>query len=105
MYIIDSSDIKSLISRARSVQRKRFHSVGVDKLVNSEMSSKECENLIELSNEAKGFIKKVFNKSALSTRGYYRLLKTGRTIADMEGSEKVGAPHIAEAFQLRIRES
>ena len=48
--------------------------------------------------------KEIFDKVHLSTRGYYRILKTARTIADLEESETVEAPHISEAFQLRVRE-
>ncbi|MBI2506669.1 MAG: ATP-binding protein, partial [Candidatus Colwellbacteria bacterium] len=49
-------------------------------------------------------LKQVFNRSLLSVRGYYRILKVSRTIADLENSELVEASHVAEAFQLRIRE-
>ncbi len=101
----NSSKIKSGIFRAREIQRKRFKDAGIEKFVNSEMGSRECEDLIKLSDGAEKLIKDIFNKSMLSTRGYYRLLKTGRTIADMEGDGIVEAPHIAEAFQLRIREN
>ena len=74
------------------------------KLTNSEMSSKECEELITLTTEANELLKQIFNRSMLSVRGYYRILKVARTIADLESSELVEAPHVAEAFQLRIRE-
>jgi len=43
-------------------------------------------------------------RSRLSPRGYYRLLKTARTIADLENQEKVSAEHLAEAFSYRLRE-
>ena len=89
---------------AREIQKKRFSAADTNKLVNAEMSSKECEELIAITEEADEFIKAIFDKYPVSTRGYYRLLKTARTIADLEGSEKVEKPHVAEAFQLRIRE-
>ena len=50
-------------------------------------------------------LKDVFEKSLLSARGYYRVLKTARTIADLEDSKDVRANHLAEAFQYRLRES
>ncbi|MBI4119444.1 MAG: ATP-binding protein, partial [Parcubacteria group bacterium] len=40
----------------------------------------------------------------ISARGYYRILKTARTIADLEPSENVTTEHIAEAFGYRIRD-
>ncbi|MEE8131697.1 MAG: hypothetical protein V3T98_01505 [Candidatus Paceibacterota bacterium] len=42
--------------------------------------------------------------SFVSARGYYRILKTAQTIADLEESEKVKGENLAEAFQYRIRE-
>lgn len=92
------------VTSARNIQAKRFKKAGTDKLVNAEMSSKECEEFIDISKEADDFIKEIFDKYPLSTRGYYRLLKTAQTIADIEASERVEKPHVAEAFQLRIRE-
>lgn len=100
----DSRKLKELVLRARDAQRARFEKAGIKKLTNAEMSSKECETLIELTDEANNLLKDIFTKSLLSTRGYYRILKTSRTIADIEGSEQVEPAHIAEAFQLRIRE-
>jgi len=89
---------------ARKIQTERFKKVGAKRLVNAEMSSKECEEIIDITEEADEFIKTIFDKYPVSTRGYYRLLKTAQTIADLENSEKVEKPHVAEAFQLRIRE-
>jgi len=103
----DSSDekIKVAIKRARNFQKARFRKAKREILTNSEMSSKDCEALIKLTATAEEFIKKIFDRSMLSTRGYYRLLKTAQTIADLDASEKVNENHIAEAFQLRIKES
>lgn len=95
-------EFRSSVEKARETQAKRFKET--NNLVNAEMSSKECEELISINDEADEFIKTIFDKNPLSTRGYYRLLKTARTIADIDGDDKVTQPHIAEAFQLRIRE-
>jgi magnesium chelatase family protein len=100
----DSSKTKSSIRDARKTQLERFGTAGIQKHTNAEMSSKECEELINLTDDSNKFIKDVFSRSMLTTRGYYRLLKTSRTIADLENSESVKPEHVAEAFQLRIRE-
>jgi len=96
--------LQESITNARAIQKERFKGTHEDRLTNAEMTSKECEEIIELSDEADTFIKTVFDKYPISTRGYYRLLKTARTIADLEASVRVEQPHVAEAFQLRIRE-
>lgn len=103
----DSSDekIKLAIKNARAAQKERFKKAKKKILTNSEMSSKDCEALIKLTPTAEEFIKKIFDKSQLSTRGYYRLLKTAQTIADLESSPHVNENHIAEAFQLRLKDN
>jgi len=100
----DGGRLKEAVLRARENQKERFKKAGVDKLVNAELETKECDRLIELSSKANDLLKNIFNQSLLSARGYYRLLKTARTIADLEGSEIVESPHVSEAFQLRVRE-
>lgn len=95
---------KDSVKSAREIQKERFNENKLNILTNSEMSSKDCEKLINLTKEANDFLKEIFDKTFLSTRGYYRVLKTARTIADLEKNEKVEANHIAEAFQLRVRE-
>ena len=100
----DKKDFQKQVIEARKIQDERFKKAGVKRFVNAELSSKECEELIDITEEADEFIKTIFDKYPVSTRGYYRLLKTARTIADLEGLKKVEKPHVAEAFQLRIRE-
>ena len=100
----DKKDFQKNVLEARKKQTRRFEKAGIKRFVNAEMSSKECEEFIDITDEADEFIKTIFDKYPVSTRGYYRLLKTARTIADLENSEKVEKPHVAEAFQLRIRE-
>jgi len=96
--------MREQIMRVRELQKERLASFkGI--LVNSEMTSKMCDELIELEKEADQFLKDIFEKSLISARGYYRLLKTARTIADLEESNAVKVNHVAEAFQYRLRES
>ena len=96
--------MRKKILEAREIQKERFSkSRGI--LINSEMTSKMCDELIELNKEADQFLKDIFEKSLISARGYYRILKTSRTIADLEESKDVNVGHLAEAFQYRLREN
>lgn len=86
------------IIKARDIQYKR------QRKLNAELSSKECDEFIILNKEAEGFLEKMFNKSLLTARGYYKILKIGKTIADLEGSDIVNENHLSEAFGYRLRE-
>ena len=97
--------MRKKVKQARDIKKKRFAELGEDILINSEMSSKLCDDLIQLDKEANQFLKDILEKSLISARGYYRILKTARTIADLEESENVAMGHLAEAFQYRLREN
>jgi magnesium chelatase family protein len=88
------------INNAKAIQEKRFRKTRPRIWNNAEMSSKQTDAFCVLEPEAEKFIKTALERSALSARGYYRLLKVAQTIADLENSEK---EHLAEAFQYRMR--
>ena len=99
-----ADEMRKKILNARQIQKERFKGKkGI--LTNSEMTSKMCDEIIELDKESNQFVKDMFEKSLISARGYYRILKTARTIADLEESKDVNVGHLAEAFQYRLREN
>ena len=93
--------IRKSVERVRQVQKERFRKIPIH--ANSEMSSKHVDSFVILTPEAKDFMTSL-KKHHLSPRGYYRLLKTAQTIADLEEKSEVHLPHVAEAFSYRIRE-
>ncbi len=104
----DDSLLQSLrakISLARARQKARFQSARLPILSNSELRSKDCDDLIKIDSAGENFLKKILEKSFISARGYYRTLKVARTIADLENSEAVLSPHLAEAFQYRLKDA
>ncbi|MFA6354701.1 MAG: YifB family Mg chelatase-like AAA ATPase [Candidatus Paceibacterota bacterium] len=100
-----SPEVKKQVERVREIQRKRFEKLPAGRRIttNAEMSSKQTEEMIDLEPAAEDFLK-TLDKSRLSPRGYYRLLKVARTIADLEEKQTVAAEHLAEAFSYRLRE-
>lgn len=96
-----SAEMKIKVENARTIQLKRFEKT--NKTFNAEMSNKEIEKYCILWDEEDGFIKSAVQKLDLSTRAYFRLLKLARTIADIEWSEKIKLPHLAEALSYRAK--
>ncbi len=96
--------MQAVVQRARARQRERFRANHRPIFLNSEMTSKDVDALVELDQEAKDFLTQMFSRSLLSARGYYRLLKTSQTIADVEASPVVAKHHVTEAFSYRLRE-
>ncbi|MCX6703039.1 MAG: ATP-binding protein, partial [Candidatus Wolfebacteria bacterium] len=99
-----SEKIRDRIIKARKIQEERFLGLKQKIRLNSEMGSKLIEEFLVFTDSAENFLKNVLEKSFVSARGYYRILRIARTIADLEESEKISADHLAEAFQYRVRE-
>ncbi|MHB1317255.1 MAG: magnesium chelatase subunit ChlI family protein, partial [Anaerolineae bacterium] len=70
---------------------------------NADMGPGEVRRHCELDDAGKALIKAAMRQLGLSARGYHRVLKLARTIADLAGSEGIGASHLAEALQYRQR--
>lgn len=93
-------DYKKLITEARDVQLERF---GSRTKTNSHLTNKDIKDLAELEPSAKQFLDRAANNLNLSARSYFKTIKVARTIADLEKSNKIEAPHISEALQFRHR--
>jgi magnesium chelatase family protein len=93
--------IRTRISQARLMQKERFSKLKKKIKTNSEMSSKDISNMIDLSKEVKDILDKSAVKLGLSARAYHRVIKLARTIADLENTKEIGLPHILEALQYR----
>ena len=96
-----SSAIRDRVIIAREIQNKRL---GKNR-TNSKMTPRELRDLVPLTEESEAFMRLVTSRMNLSARVFDRVLKVGRTIADLAGEEVVGKTHLAEAVQYRERES
>ena len=94
-----SATIKKRVVRARKIQEQRFKKLSIH--CNSQMSSKELRFLCKLSKENRSFLETVANKLALSARAFHRIIKIGRTIADLDESTEITMAHLSEAVQYR----
>lgn len=100
-----SSNIRDQVASVRAIQKDRFKKNRIRAVTNADLSSKAVEGLAVLDEESEAFVQKMFDANFISPRGYYRILKVARTIADLAGSEEVSKGHLSEAFGYRVREN
>lgn len=107
-----SSDVRQRIEAARMVQRERFASnqlkkgflsPGTGTACNADMRPAEVRRHCALDEACQALMRTAMEQLQLSARGYHRMLKLARTIADLGGSEGIQSAHIAEALQYRSR--
>lgn len=96
-----SADVRTRVQKARDTQTKRFE--GTLLRSNSELTSKSIKKYCVLSDDCLSLLRKAVEALYLSGRSYYRTIKLGRTIADLEGDGEIKPNHIAEALQYRPR--
>lgn len=98
-----SLSVRERVQKARNLQRKRFSGLPIS--ANAEMSTKLVKEFCPLPQESLVFLKNAVSRLGLSARGYYRVIKVSRTIADLAGEKNIALSHIAEAMQYRPTES
>ncbi|HKZ77374.1 MAG TPA: YifB family Mg chelatase-like AAA ATPase [Pyrinomonadaceae bacterium] len=94
-----SASIRARVIRARERQLKRF--AGEKIFANAAMLPGMIRKYCKLDRESEQMLERAMTKQGLSARAYDRILKVSRTIADLEGSETVRSPHVAEAVGYR----
>ncbi len=97
--------IKERVRQARIIQSTRFKNSTRKIGTNCEMNVKDLALYAPLDDETKKLLNQSAERLQLSARGYHRTIKLARTIADLEGSEKITQSHILEALQYRPREN
>lgn len=93
-----SRDVRKRVELARAVQNKRYRDTT---LTNANLNSKQIKKYIKLTDESKDFLAEVIDKFELSARGYSKVIKVSRTIADLSNCSEISVDHIAEAVQYR----
>lgn len=94
-----SARIRERVQAAREIQNRRFRGTGIS--CNAKITPELLPQVCEMTDTARDTLKNVFERMGLSARAYDRILKVARTIADMNGSEVIDKPHIAQAVQFR----
>ena len=97
----ESEKVKARVEAARLTQRQRFQ--GTSLACNAEMTPTEVREYCQTEESAQSLLKAAMKQLYLSARAFHRILKIGRTLADLESTDIIKANHIAEAIQYRPR--
>jgi magnesium chelatase family protein len=94
-----SADIRERTNRARAIQSERLRRTKVH--CNAQMNNRQIRRYCSVDRDSHRLLEVAIDKLGLSARAYNRILRIGRTIADLERAEKIGTNHVSEAIQYR----
>ncbi len=97
-----SRDVAERVALARERQAARYAAIGLPQLrSNAAVSGAILEDVARPETSGFSLLREAADAMRLSARGYHRVLRVARTLADLDGAEKVGRVHIAEALSYR----
>ena len=103
-----SAVIRQRVQAARERQAERFarsaEEGGRQLLCNADMGAREVTRYAKLDADGEKLMRSAMQQMHLSARGYHRVLKLARTVADLDGSDAIRPHHLAEALQYRVRQ-
>lgn len=97
----ESAKVAARVAKARAKQKERFEKLSIPCRTNAELMGETLHDVVEPDVAGRGLLEEATQKLKLSMRGYTRVLRVARTIADLEGAENVTRTHIAEALSYR----
>ena len=96
-----SSLVRQRVETARQIQNIRFKNLPIH--TNAEMGNAEIKKFCQINPESTELLRTAVEQMHLSARSYNRILKLGRTIADLDQNENIQPQHIAESLQFRAK--
>ncbi|MEX0752127.1 MAG: YifB family Mg chelatase-like AAA ATPase [Xanthobacteraceae bacterium] len=97
-----SREVAARVARAREIQAQRYAALGFPGMrTNAEASSPVLEDVARPDAAGLALLRDAADAMRLSARGYHRVLRVARTLADLDGADKVGRLHLAEALSYR----
>lgn len=95
-----SAQIRQRVEEAQKIQLERYEKE--DFFHNAQLTPQTIKKYCVLTKEAEEYLQTIYEKMEFSARAYHKILKVGRSIADLAGSEKILREHIAEAICYRL---
>jgi magnesium chelatase family protein len=97
-----SREVAARVARARAVQVERYGALGLEGVrTNAQANGPMLEDVAKVDGNGMKLLRDAADAMRLSARGYHRVLRVARTLADLDGAEKVGRIHLAEALSYR----
>jgi magnesium chelatase family protein len=94
-----SKMIRQRVEQARIVQRERYRAEGMT--CNSQLEPNQVEKYCDVTSEGEGLLRLAIEELGFSARAYHKALKVARTMADLDGRDKIDAAHVSEAIHYR----
>jgi magnesium chelatase family protein len=97
-----SREVAARVARARAIQAERYAALGLKGVrTNAMVQGSVLEDVARPEGSALTLLRDAADAMRLSARGYHRVLRVARTLADLDGADKVGRVHLAEALSYR----
>ena len=97
-----SSTVAKRVAEAREIQRRRAEKLGFDEtLLNAQIDGKRLERIAPLDPDCQQLIDQAAEKLKLTARGFHRVIKVARTLADLSNQENIARMHVATALAYR----
>jgi magnesium chelatase family protein len=98
-----SADVAARVAQARGVQAERFAALGMPQIrTNAETPAAVLDDIARPDNDALKLLRDAAEAMRLSARGYHRVLRVARTLADLDGMDRLTRVHLAEALSYRV---
>lgn len=95
--------MRKKVLRIYEIQQERFRNCSFN--LNSQIPANQIPYFCQMENDAKTLIKTVYDKYDLTARGYHKIMKVARTVADLEGHDKIMLPDLSEAIGYRMSDN
>jgi magnesium chelatase family protein len=97
---MSTAEMREIVCRARALQAERYK--GEPFRCNGQLDEKGIRKYCALGRESKELMMASYDRLGLSMRGYGKILRMARTIADLSESERIETEHVAEALMYRV---
>lgn len=98
-YGMSSAEMSKKVQTALDIQKMRYKNADI--VFNSQLTAKNMDEFIRISDKARKVMELIYNRLQLSIRGYHKMLKVARTIADIDECDEVLEKHVMEAAGYR----